>query len=503
MTIAPNTPILVGAGQYVQRDATLESPMQLASRAAAAAVADCGGQGVAEAIDTIAVVRQNLDSVPTWACPFGRSNNPPESVAKAIGAQPTHRIYSEVGGNQPQQLVIEMALAIARGEKSMVLLTGAEATRNQRKAERNGETPDWSEHHDADLDDRGFGEMFVTMQERKNGLIAPMYYYALIEQARRTRLDLDVGAYRRQEAELMAGFNAVAAGNPYAQFPVALDAEAILDADPLTHVYSKRMIAQDGVNLAAAVLMCSAGKARELGIPEDKWVYIHGAAEGSDVMMSEREDPGAAPMAAAVVDHALDMAGIGIDQVSLIDIYSCFPCAVTAIADHLGLPVDGSRALTLTGGLPYFGGPGNNYSMHAVAEAVWRCRTPENGFALVTANGGMLSKHASAVYSRRASELDWLSAEPYVSNIRVERKEIAEDPGNGRVISYTLNYLGDNPVQVIAMAETSAGERFVCCTAAEDQDTVRSAVEREPTGRRILVAPPEDHTLHFKFADAL
>ena len=96
---AANTPILVGAGQAVDREATPNSPMAIASRAAAAALADCQASNVAAQIDTIAVVKIFSDSTKIWASEQGRSNNPPQSIARSIGANPKHRIYSEAGGN--------------------------------------------------------------------------------------------------------------------------------------------------------------------------------------------------------------------------------------------------------------------------------------------------------------------------------------------------------------------------------------------------------------------
>ena len=60
-------------------------------------------------------------------------------------------------------------------------------------------------------------------------------------------------------------------------------------------------------------------------------------------------------------------AGIGIDQIDYIDLYSCFPVAVEIGAEELGLSLDDPRGFTITGGLPYAGGPGNNYAMHGIA----------------------------------------------------------------------------------------------------------------------------------------
>jgi acetyl-CoA C-acetyltransferase len=261
------------------------------------------------------------------------------------------------------------------------------------------------------------------------------------------------------------------------------------------------MIAQDGVNQAASLLLSSVGKARELGIPEDKWVYLHGMAEGAELDMTNRPDISVSPMAAQVVDKALEMAEKSIGDIDLIDIYSCFPCAVTAISDHLGLPADGSTALTLTGGLPYFGGAGNNYSMHALAEMIQQVRLQSGVFALVTSTGGMLSKHASGVFSCQPGTIDWATADTTISNESLPRKAICEDPGAGTIVTYSVNYMDDQPVQAMVLAETDAGERFVCCTASDDQATVQAMLDTEPTGRRINVTPPEDHTLHFQLTD--
>ena len=87
------------------------------------------------------------------------------------------------------------------------------------------------------------------------------------------------------------------------------------------------------------------------------------------------------------------------DDVELLDLYSCFPVAVSAIADPFGLRADDPRGLTVTGGLPFFGGPGNAYSLHAIAKVVEALRERPGAHGLVWANGGTFSKHATGVYT--------------------------------------------------------------------------------------------------------
>ncbi|MEH6518221.1 MAG: hypothetical protein V7742_16215 [Halioglobus sp.] len=498
--IPDSTPILIGGGQIVAREAGDASPMALAGQATINALNDAGVEGLAEQIDTICVTRLFSDMGHLWPCKWGRSDNPPQSIAQIIGATPAHRIYTQTGGNEPQSRLIEFAHDIARGERSVVLLTGAEALRNQRHAERNENELDWSEKFTQELDDREMGISVATSQELKNGLLNVMYYYALIEQAQRHDSGRSITEHQQAMATLLESFSEVASANPYAQFPGKQSAADILAAPALSHLYTKRMIAQDGVNQGAAVIMCSVAKAREMGVPESKWVFLHGMAEGLELELTRRPDPGRSAMAGLVAHKAMSIAGLNIDDIDLIDIYSCFPCAVTAVAEHLDLPADGSRPLTLTGGLPYFGGPGNNYSMHALVEAIWRSRSEADSYVMVTANGGMLSKHAAGIYSGVPSTTDWANTETTINRERLESREVCKDPGTGTVISYTAQYDREGNPHAIILGETDGGQRFVAITADDDSATASAIFDEDPTGKRVFVAAPMDERLNFQLA---
>ena len=499
--LSDTTPILVGAGQVVQRESTNDSPMALAAEASRRALDHAGGRGLVAAIDTISVTRLFTDSMGMKPCPFGRSDNPPASVARVIGATPAHFIYGQVGGNEPQGRVIEFTRDIAQGKRSVVLLAGAEAIRNQRDAERAGEGPDWNETFDPaafPLEDRGWGDMFVTMQEVSNGLLAPMAYYALIEQARAFAARRSPAQHRALMAGLLASLSSVAAANPYAQFPTALSADDILAATPLNHLYSKRMVAQDGVNQGAALLLCSVGAARKFGIPQEHWVFPQGMAEGVDYNLSERDDPACSLLGQAVLDRAFAMSGRKIGDIDLIDIYSCFACAVASTAEYLGLPVDGSRALTLTGGLPFFGGAGNNYSMHSLAEAVSQLRDGRGSCALVTSVGGILSKHGVGIYAREPSAVDWSRTDTYVARDALPSRPIVENPAAGSIVSYVVNYRNGEPAQAVILAESGEGAHFVANSI--DPATVDAMMGGVPAGQAISVVAGEKAALHFTLA---
>ncbi|WP_101756728.1 hypothetical protein [Oceanicoccus sp. KOV_DT_Chl] len=330
--------------------------------------------------------------------------------------------------------------------------------------------------------------MFATPQELNNGLNNIALYYALIEQAQRQQAGRSIEAHQQAMAKLLASFSTIASNNPYAQFAGQQTAEEIQSASPINHIYTKRMIAQDSVNQGAAIILCSLGKAKALGIPESHYIYLHGMAEGIEHPLSQRLNPAQSSIANQVTDRALSMAKLTMDDIDLIDIYSCFPCAITAIAEHLGLPVDGSRALTLTGGLPYFGGPGNNYSMHAVAEAVQQLRQAEhkNTYAMVTANGGMLSKHAALIYSNLPSTIDWSTINTTVSHA-LPPVDINENPGTGTIVSYVIYPDHKGHVKAVIIGRTDQHEHFVAGT--EDGATITAMQNEDPSGKTVKVNP--------------
>ena len=164
--VPDNTPIIIGSGQSVERlgneTPPLNSPMHLAAKACQNALKD-GGVQPGE-IDAIATIRLFSDSPGTWKSEFGGSTNPPESIARRIGASPSKRIYSNVGGNEPLQLLLELMQAIAGGEIKSALLTGAEAIANQRYAVRHGIVLDWQEDIEASLDDRTPIDRLVSIE---------------------------------------------------------------------------------------------------------------------------------------------------------------------------------------------------------------------------------------------------------------------------------------------------------------------------------------------------
>lgn len=499
----PNTPVIVGVGQSSERltddDYRGLCEADLASRAVEAALADTGVAvpAVAAEIDTVVAVRTFEQSTPMSSSPLGRPDNMPRAVAKRIGMDPEHAVLGVTGGQSPQSLLTEFAGEIVAGRRSAAMIFGAEVmstVRHLMSTTTERDRPDFAEQVGGQLEDRGFAIAgLTTHQEAKHGLLSPVAQYAVLENARRHRVGLPRGRYAETMGELFAPMSEVAAANPHAAAPTVRSASELATASEANRVvadpFTRFMVARDQVNQAAATLVMSVRVARQLGIDPSRWVFLHGHADTRESPLMQRPDLSRGPAAAAAVEHALAVAQIGLDDVAHLDIYSCFPIAVSNVIDPLGIDADDPRGLTLTGGLPFFGGPGNNYSMHAIAEAVDRCRGERDSFALVAANGGILSKTSVGIYSARPTAWspddssgvqELLDAAP-----RVQTSDYADGPAT--LEGFTVMPGRDGSRTGIVIGRLDSGRRFIATVAADDESMFALLATDDPVGARIYV----------------
>jgi acetyl-CoA C-acetyltransferase len=501
-SLDPRTPVVVGVGQAAERLGTpgyrRRSPVDLAADAARAALADTGGDAAAivAAIDTVAGIRQFEISSPAARAPLGRSDNYPRSVAGRIGAAPRRAILDVAGGQGPQHLVTELAAVLAQGGAEVALAFGAEAISTIEHDLHAADRPDFTEHADGGLEDRGYGMDGIRSEYlAAHGLRGAPSLYALAENARRARLGLTRGEYAAAMGELFEPFARVAAGNPYAAAPVERSAAELVKVTeanrPIADPYPRYLVAREKVNQGAAVLLMPVATALRYGIPADRWAFLHGHADLRERDLLDRADLSAGPASVLAARHALAMAGIGVADLATIDLYSCFPIAVFNICDGLPIAPDDPRGLTLTGGLPFFGGAGNNYSMHAIAETVQRARQAPGTFGFVGANGGYLSKYSAGVYSTKPAA--WVpdsSADLQAEVDGWDAPAQARRPEGGAVIeSFTVTHARDGAAAGIVIGRLEAGgERFAARAADGDREMLDLLTRAEqPIGQRVYV----------------
>lgn len=466
---ADELPIAVGVGQYSQRSEDLAQapdPVSMMAIVARTAAEDAASAALLRQLDTVVVV--NLLS---WQYP-----DPAGQLAEKIGASPQRRIYTSLGGNTPQMQVNGLADRIAAGEIGIALLAGAEAMSSLRRAQKTGVKLPWPERSGTPelTGDTRWGAAPVEMSHRAQ---MPTQIYPLFENAIRAARGRSVAGQREFLGRFCERFAAVARDNPYAWFRDGKSAAEIATPGPGNRMigfpYPKYMNAIMEVDQAAAVILTSVGMARKLGIPSDKWVYLWGGGDATDQwFVGERVNFHSSPAIRAAGREALAQASATIDEIRHFDFYSCFPCAVQIGAAMLGLEESDPRSLTMTGGLPYAGGPGNNYSTHGIAQMVERLRKDRDGLGIVTGVGWYMTKHSVGVYGGAPPRQPRRRRNPaeYQRDIDAESHPSVNEQPNGKATIETYTVLHDRdgaPETGIVIGRLQDGSRFWANTPAD------------------------------------
>lgn len=414
--IDPRTPVVVGVGQHLHRDGDAPEPVELMLEAVGRAEHDSGVDGLAARADVVAVV-------PTFSW---RYRDPGRLVADSLGAASARSWYATVGGNTPQMLLNRLASHIAEGALDVAVLCGGESVRTRQAAKRRGEDLDWTrqgEDVEPDWHDQA-PFLMAHPVEVERGVVMPTQCYPLFENALWHASGRTLDEHLAVVGEMWAGFSRVAAKNPYAWRQEELTATEITTPTPTNRMvgfpYTKRMVSNPDVDMASGLIVSSAAAAAERGVPRDRWVFLHAGTDGTDRRMSERWDFVSSASIGVAGRRALELASTDIDAVAHLDLYSCFPSAVELALSELDIPIE--RQLTVYGGLSFAGGPWNNPVGHALASMVDVLREDAGSLGLVTANGGIVDKHAFGV----------LSTEPPAGGFRYERPQAEIDARGGR-----------------------------------------------------------------------
>ncbi|MBT4160421.1 MAG: acetyl-CoA acetyltransferase, partial [Gammaproteobacteria bacterium] len=365
-------PVLVGVGQVTERDYDTESssPLELMEQAVWRASDDAGIPRASLAdLDTLAIVKSFRE--PT--------RNSAEALANRIGANHATQWMMPEGGNGPQYLVNRYSDAISKGECKFALFAGAEAMATGRMIHKStGEQPAWDVPASKDPTYLIADEPMSTAHEQEHGIWAATGFYAMSENALRHHYGRSIDEHQKALGGLFSRFTEVAAASPHAWYPVQRSAEEIaIPSDSNRFVawpYTKYMNAMNQINQSAALLLTSVENARRMGVSEDRFIYLHGTADTKEVGISERSNYYSSTALSVMAEEVFAGSALGIGDVSHIDFYSCFPVAVEVARDAFGIAEGDPRSLTVTGGLPFHGGAGNNYVMNSIATMAEKVR---------------------------------------------------------------------------------------------------------------------------------
>jgi acetyl-CoA C-acetyltransferase len=489
VTVDPRTPCLIGVAQRTVRPDEGPCPEPLAlwedtARRAATDAVPGGGDRVLAAADSLQVVY-------CMAWPY---DAPVDRLAEALGIAPRHRLYSGIGGTTPEVLVQDAAVAILAGRYDVAVIAGAEALDTRRRARKAGERLAWS-HRASDPPPIPFEAPFHPA-EVAHDVFQAWLTFPVFDIARRARLGVAPADYAAGIGRLLAPFSEVAATNPYAWFPTAVPAETLATPTPdnrlVGYPYTKRAISVLDVDMGATVIVASHAAAERLGVPPERRVYLRGWCYATDpVYVAEHADLSASPAMAAAGAEALRAAGLGIDDVAHLDLYSCFASSVHLACDALGLALDDRRGLTVTGGLPFAGGAGSNYVLHSLATMVEVLRADPGAIGLVTGVGMHMTKHAFGLYSTSPPAAGRV-APPDASGVQARLDAapavtIADrHVGEATVASYTVAHGRDGAAEWgLVLADVAAGVRAY--GRVEDPGLLAALEAEEWVGRPVTL----------------
>jgi acetyl-CoA C-acetyltransferase len=478
--MSQSTPVLVGISHLEQRFqnfAAAKEPVELMIDAVKAAAEDAGSNELLNAT-SVRVIKG------IWGY-----QNPAKAVAQAIGCPNAQTALSPFGGNFVQSVLNVSALDIQSGAHDVIILTGAECGNTQAKAAKASHDLGWAELPGTPDLQIGEEKDMRHDAERAIRLGRPIQIYPIMETALRSELGMGVDEHMRHISELWAGFSAVAANNPNAWIRDAKTAEEIRTIStinrPVSFPYPKFLNSNSAVDQAAALILCSEEKAQALGIAREKWIYPWAGSDAQDHFhFSTRDNLHSSPAIRLAGKKCLEMSDMNVDDIDLVDVYSCFPVAVQIASRELGL--DTSKPLTVTGGLTWAGGPLNNYVMHSIVRMAQLLREKPGQKGMITANGGYITKHAFGTYSIDRPEQPFQHANLQDQVDALPKREVVMDnTGQGVVEGYSVMYGSKGLDKAFVATRLPDGRR--AWGTSNDAEVLQSMTTEEFVGRPVTL----------------
>lgn len=450
-------PVLVGIGLTMQREADpakalepLDLMLQAVRRAGADACGDRGG-ALLEGLAFIAVPKGR------W-----RYRNPAGEIARSVGARSATTVLADVGVLQ-QSLIGEACRRIAAGEIDSALVAGADAGWRMLQAKIAGTRASERQQDDEPDVRMQAEEELLHPAELRAGIRMPVPLYAMLESAWRAKQGLGIAEHRRRLGEMYERFAAIAAANPHAWRRTQVGADEIREASERNPMqafpYTRMQCANWNVDQGSALLFCSAERAESLGVPRDRWIHPWASTESNHMVpVSARADLAACTGARIAGRAALEAGGVGHARPDLVELYSCFPIAVEAYADALGIPL--ARDLSVTGGMSFAGGPFNNYVLHATGRMAELLREGRGESGIVSSVSGILTKQGFGLWGRGAGPNGFVFSDLTGEVGNATATKVVEECFRGRARIAACTVMHEKGVQrALVLADTESGGR--------------------------------------------
>ncbi|MBK7948449.1 MAG: hypothetical protein IPK00_06820 [Deltaproteobacteria bacterium] len=471
-------PVIVGLAQITQKpeDPRLaKSPIELMEQAIRDAAQDAGAPKLVGALDGVYVPKG------LW-----RHADPGRLLATRLGSPAAKSMLGALSGHIVQVLIDRACQAIAEGRADVIAIAGGESENSRRRLERAGRAQPWDDATAGEPDERvGRFDYHRMEEEERAGIVSATALFALCDTSLRRAHGESPAAHRDRLAALQVGMSRIARENRHAWIRDEQDPARIREPGPgnrmVHYPYTKLMTSNIAVDQAAALIVCSERAALRFGIPAEKRVHLRAATEMSHgARLGERDVLHRHPGQVLAAQRALELAGIGPDDLDHVDAYSCFPFAVQAGAAALGLGLD--PLPSVTGGMTFFGGPLGSYVVHSKANLFERLRADPGSIGVVGSLGGHYAHFGYGVYSTDPGEL----ARPIVEDVSAEfaampRRALREAPSDrvGPVVveTYTVEVGHDGPKRLVLATLTPEGHRVFA--RSHDPDLMQAALADE------------------------
>jgi acetyl-CoA C-acetyltransferase len=395
-------PNIIGAAQFTQRKGTPQplDSLSLMVKTSQDAIKSTQTEKIIDFIDAVYMV-----NISSWSY-----EDAPGELSKKLGITPKKMIYLPDGGQSPQMLVNRASKAIASGEHRCILITGGEAAYTISKTYKGTRPEHWPRKKPPKYIN---GEKWNLSEiDKKYGLFFPSLTYAIFETALRASSGRTIEEHRIYMGKIMERFSKVAANNPLSWTQNQFTADEITipspKNQPVVYPYTKRMCANNFVDQAGSIIVTSEEIASALNIDKKYWIYIMGGVDLKNIaQIYRRPRLDSSPAIRKGFQIALDQAGLKLSDIDKFDLYSCFPSIVEILMKELGITEEDPRDLTVTGGLPYFGTPLSNYSLHAIINTVGLIRANPTLKIMIIANGGYNTKQSIGIYGTERPKEDW------------------------------------------------------------------------------------------------
>ena len=454
----------------------LDEALFLMDQAVKEALSDSGNKSIKDHIDEIRIPKG-----------FWRYRDPGKWIAKNNDFKRIPTTYVTKIGVLQQNLINEACLKIENGEINASIILGGEARYKQLRS-----VIEKKEYFETKLDEnpdfyiKAKEDLYGDEELEELGAMA-VGYYATMETALRKNDDENIEEHQNNIASMYEEFSKVASNNEDAWLDHPYSKKEILEISKknkmLAYPYNKLHCTSWNVNQSAALIICSEELANKLEIDNKKRVYPISSSENNHMIAIQQRPKLYESLgmiyAAKSINRMMEQLDIRLDAY---DLYSCFPAAVKMFSKSLELGSEIPK--TITGSMPYAGGPLNSFVIHSTVKMIQKIRALEARHGLVTGVSGMMTKQSFCVWGKEYQEqfiFDDVTERAKLDENPVELSNIAE--GEGEIIGYTIIEGSEHASKAVLYLDDEKKHRKV--VSSLDKNFINLLMEEEWVGKKV------------------